>query len=197
MTTQKNTNQAIINQTTVNQTTVNQTKQWLEEIIVGMNFCPFAKKELVSNTIHYYVSNQGQTKLALEEVIEQCRYLEQHDEIETSLIIFNKGFKNFDKYLELLDYANDLLADSGYEGIFQLASFHPDYCFEGEDIDDAANYTNRSPYPIIHILREESLERVLNVYKNPEEIPENNIEIAREKGSEFFRKVLARIQHKD
>ena len=73
MTTQKNTNQAIINQTTVNQTTINQTKQWLEEIIVGMNFCPFAKKELVSDTIHYYVSNQGQTKQDLEEVIEQCR----------------------------------------------------------------------------------------------------------------------------
>ncbi|NQY62134.1 MAG: DUF1415 domain-containing protein, partial [Alteromonadaceae bacterium] len=168
----------------VNQKVVNQTKQWIEEIIVGLNFCPFAKKELVADSIHYFVSKQGQTKFALEEVMEQCRYLQQHEELETSLVIFKTGFKDFNKYLELLDYANDLLADTGYEGIFQLASFHPEYCFEGEDIDDAANYTNRSPYPIIHILREESLERVLNVYKNPEEIPDDNIEFAREKGSD-------------
>ena len=175
-------------------TVINQTKQWLEEIIVGLNFCPFAKKELVSNSIHYHVSSLKQTKLALVEVIEQCRFLDEHDEFETSLVIFEPGYKSFDKYLELIDYGNDLLISSGFEGIFQLASFHPDYCFEGEAYDDAANYTNRSPYPMVHILREESLERVLKVYKNPEEIPDNNIELAREKGSDFFKQVLEKIK---
>jgi len=174
---------------------INQTKQWLEEIIVGLNFCPFAKKELVANSIHYHVSKLKQTKLALAEVIEQCRFMAEHEDIETSLIIFDLGYKSFDKYLELLDYANDLLASSGFEGTFQLASFHPEYCFEGEAYDDAANYTNRSPYPMIHIIREESLERVLNVYKNPEDIPDNNIELARAKGNEFFKQVLERIQN--
>ena len=178
------------------ETAINQTKQWLEEVIIGFNFCPFAKKELVSNSIHYHISSLKQTKLALVELIEQCRFLAEHDELETSLLIFEQGYKSFDKYLELLDYANDLLASSGFEGIFQLASFHPEYCFEGEAYDDAANYTNRSPFPMIHIIREVSLERVLNVYKNPEEIPDNNIELARAKGNDFFKQILDRIQDK-
>lgn len=173
---------------------VSKTKQWIEEIIVGLNFCPFAKKELLNDSIHYFESALGQIKPALLEIIEQCQYLSNNPEIETSFIIFNRGFRHFDKYLELVDYANELIITSGYEGVFQLASFHPDYCFAGEDIDDAANYTNRSPYPTIHIIREESLARVLAVYKNPEEIPANNIELARCKGGLFFQEILERIQ---
>ena len=95
----------------------------------------------------------------------------------------------------MLDFSNQLIADSGYEGIFQIASFHPEYCFEGEDSDDAANFTNRSPYPMLHILREESLEKVLNTYSEPELIPEQNITVAREKGHDFFKKKLASFKH--
>lgn len=175
------------------QQAINKTRQWLEQIIVGLNFCPFAKKELVNNTIHYYVSHQRQLKLALEEFSLQCQYLKESSDIETTLIIFEQGFKRFEDYLDLVDYANELLVDLGFEGTFQIASFHPDYYFEGEAFDDASNYTNRSPLPTLHLIREASMEKVLKVYKAPEEIPENNIALARAKGSEYFESILKTI----
>lgn len=173
---------------------VMQTQQWLEKIIVGLNFCPFAKKELVNNTIKYHLSPHAKLKKALEELVAQFSYLEQHDEIETSLIIYKQGFKSFESYLDFVAFAEELLIDSGFEGVFQLASFHPDYYFEGEDFDDPANFTNRSPYPTLHIIREKSMARVLAVYKNPEQIPESNIVLARKKGNEFFIEILKDIK---
>lgn len=172
------------------------TKEWLDEIIIGLNICPFAKKEFVNNTIHYHLSKTEQVKAALHEVIEQCRYLQNHEELETTLIIYANGFRGFERYLDLVDYANDLLVESGFEGVFQIASMHPEYCFDGEDYDDASNFTNRSPYPMLHIIREASMSRVLSVYNEPEKIPENNIELAHEKGADFFQQVLTRIHEK-
>jgi len=169
------------------------TKQWLEEVIIGLNFCPFAKKEFVNDTICYHESKIDQIKTALVELIEQCRYLQAHDEIETTLIVYTDGFRSFDRYLDLVEYGNDLLVDSGFEGVFQLASMHPEYCFDGEDFDDASNFTNRSPFPIIHIIREASMARVLSVYNKPEKIPENNIAVAHQKGSDYFQQLLKSI----
>jgi hypothetical protein len=174
---------------------IEQTKCWLEQVIIGLNFCPFAKKELVNDTIYYHLSAQKQLKLALTEFAEQCEHLSNHKDIETSLLIYSKGFCQFDKYLDLVEYASDLLIQLGYEGIFQVASFHPQYCFEGEDFNDAANFTNRSPYPTIHLIREESMARVLSLYKNPEAIPDNNIDLARAKGNQYFENVLNKIVH--
>ena len=173
---------------------ITQTKQWLAQVIVGLNFCPFAKKELVNDSIHYQLSKHTKIDHALTELIGQCAYLQQHIEIETTLVIYSDGFKSFESYLNLVSYAEEFLIASGFEGVFQLASFHPDYYFDGEDFDDAANFTNRSPYPTLHIIREKSMERVLSVYKNPEKIPENNIALARKKGCEFFIKLLKEIK---
>lgn len=172
---------------------ISATKQWLEEIIIGLNFCPFAKKEFVNNTIHYHRSEFDQIKPALHEFIEQCHYLKAHENVETTLIIFSDGFRNFERYLDLVDYANELLIDSGFEGVFQLATMHPEYCFADVDFDDASNYTNRSPYPMLHIIRETSMSRVLSVYKDPESIPENNMVLAENKGGDYFREVLTKI----
>lgn len=175
---------------------VSATKQWLEEIIIGLNFCPFAKKEFVNNTICYYKSAAEQVKPALHTLIEQCHFLLQNEKVETTLIIYSEGFRSFERYLDLVDYANDLLIESGFEGIFQLATMHPEYCFADVDYDDASNYTNRSPYPMIHIIRESSMSRVLSVYKDPESIPENNMVLADEKGGDFFKNVLTKIHEK-
>jgi hypothetical protein len=172
------------------------TQQWLDEIIIGLNFCPFAKKEFVNNTIHYEVSSASKVKVALELLALQCEKLVNSPEIETSLIIFDGGFRVFERYLDLVEYANELIVELGYEGVFQLASFHPEYCFEGEDYDDAANYTNRSPLPTLHIIREDSMAKVLNFYKNPEEIPENNIALAQKKGANYFQQILNGIDKK-
>ncbi|MCI2284536.1 DUF1415 domain-containing protein [Colwellia sp. MSW7] len=174
---------------------ISATKQWLEEVIIGLNFCPFAKKEFVNNTICFHESVTDQVKPALHELIEQCRYLQAHDDLETTLIIYRDGFRGFERYLDLVDYGNDLLVNSGFEGIFQLASMHPEYCFDGEDYEDSSNFTNRSPYPIIHIIREASLAKVLSVYNEPEKIPENNIILANKKGANYFQQILAKIHH--
>jgi hypothetical protein len=174
---------------------ISATKQWLEEIIIGLNFCPFAKKEFVNNTICYFQSETEQVKSALKEFIEQCQFLQAHEEIETTLLIYSEGFRRFERYLDLVDYANDLLIDSGFEGIFQVASMHPEYCFADDDFDAATNFTNRSPYPMIHIIREASMAKVLKVYKDPEQIPENNMTLAEHKGSNFFQDILKKIHH--
>lgn len=172
------------------------TKQWLEQVIIDLNFCPFAKKEFVNNTIHYHISAQVRLDKALEDFALQCEYLAKTPDVETTLFILSLGFRTFESYLDLVDYANDLLIDLGYEGKFQIASFHPDYVFDGEAEDDASNYTNRSPLPILHLLREESMSRVLSVYNKPELIPENNITLAREKGAVFFQQLLKQIHRR-
>ncbi len=165
-------------------------KNWINKVIVGLNFCPFAKKEMERDTVHYCVSDDHHIDQALQLLLDQFVVLDEHPQYQTGLIIFKLGFKEFDQYLDLVEYANGLIEQGGYAGIYQLATFHPDYCFEGEHQDDPANYTNRSPYPILHILREVSLEAVLKRYPNPESIPENNINKAREIGAQALHDLI-------
>ena len=174
---------------------VEQTKQWLAQVIIGLNFCPFAKKEFVNQTIHYYASEQEQLKSALSEFLAQCQYLQDKPEIETSLLIYKQGFRDFNRFLDLVDYANDVLIDYDFEGVFQIATFHPKYCFADANYDDAGNFTNRSPYPTLHLIREDSMEKVLKVYKNPEAIPANNIALANNKGAQYFKTLLMKIKN--
>ena len=171
-------------------TIVEVTKTWLLDIVIGLNFCPFAKKEWANNTIDYCIDDARGITQAIDHLLTQCDKMATTSEIETSLMIYGSGFGNFDDYLDLLDLAQQYLVDAGFEGQFQLASFHPDYCFEGLSQRDVENYTNRSPYPMLHIIREDSMAKVLNVYKNPEKIPEDNMAITREKGADFFRQYL-------
>jgi hypothetical protein len=161
-------------------------KSWVYKVIIGLNFCPFAKKEMERDTVRF-VSFASTTKnLALDNLLDELNRLDKHQEIETSLLIFPQGFLEFNDYLDLVDEANHLIERGGYSGHYQLASFHPDYCFEGENLQDPANYTNRSPYPILHVLRESSIEAVLKRYPEPETIPENNIKKARQLGTEYL-----------
>lgn len=174
---------------------VQQTKQWLQQIIIELNFCPFAKKEFVNQTIDYQVSQAKKVKVALKELSEQCQYLTENEEIETTLIIFEQGFTNFLDFLALIEQAEQLLVEQAFEGFLQLAHFHPEYYFADSDYDDASNYTNRSPYPTLHLIREQSIEKVLSVYQQPEKIPENNIALARQKGSAYFNAILSSIKN--
>tara|TARA_R110000737_G_scaffold221796_1_gene237157 strand:+ start:2921 stop:3469 length:549 start_codon:yes stop_codon:yes gene_type:complete len=174
---------------------IEQTKQWLEQVIIGLNFCPFAKKEFVNQTIHYHVSDNEQLKSALVELLSQCNYLSETATIETSLLIYSQGFRDFNRFLDLVDDANDLIVENGFEGTFQIATFHPEYCFADADFDDAGNFTNRSPYPTLHLIRERSMERVLSVYKNPEAIPDNNIALANLKGADYFKTLQTKIKN--
>jgi hypothetical protein len=157
-------------------------KNWLEQIVIKHDFCPFAKKELLRDSIRYYVNESSNTEDTLQQLINECVFLDQHTETETTLFIIPEGFNDFDDFLDLVAIANALLEEQHYFGIYQLANFHPNYCFHGSDNDDPANYTNRSPYPVLHLIREGSLERAVANHPDPEGIPERNIHHARKLG---------------
>lgn len=161
---------------------IDQTKKWIRDVVIGCNFCPFAAREINQNTIRYEVEASLDSEICLQTFLNECIKLDVEKKIETTLIIFQNGFKRFDLFLGLVAQAEELLALKKYDGIYQVASFHPLYCFADVPLDDAANYTNRSLYPMLHLLREERVEHALLHYPSPEKIPENNIKFAREKG---------------
>jgi len=166
------------------------TRRWIETVILACDFCPFAGREFARNSIHYRVIRGGEIEHCLESLIEECVLLDAETDIETSLLLFPDAFADFEDFLDLVGIAEALLIDQGYEGVYQLASFHPDYCFADQDVNDSANYTNRSPYPTLHLLREASLERVLEDHPDPESIPQRNIDYARRLGLEKMRALL-------
>ena len=177
-------------------TIIQQTKNWLSNVIIQHGICPFAKREYENNRIHYEIIESADLQTQLEQLILQCEALDNDAEIETSLIIFPSALADFEDYLDALDIASELMEKQGYEGVYQLASFHPDYCFDGADKDDASNYTNRSPYPMFHILREASIEKALKNYPDPENIPQRNIELTRKLGLEQMKNLLAESYEK-
>lgn len=156
---------------------------------MGCNFCPFAAKTVLENTVRYEVFISTQIKPCLEKLISEFIFLDNNDTTETGFIILPAGFADFYIYLNLINKAESLLKKAGYEGIYQIASFHPLYTFEGAPTDDPANYTNRSPYPMLQILREHSITQALERYPHPENIPENNIKFARKKGLVYMKQL--------
>ncbi|MFK3975043.1 DUF1415 domain-containing protein [Shewanella vesiculosa] len=166
------------------------TENWVKDVIMKYNICPFARREVERASIRYVAIEATKIKAVLKALIDECQHLDAHPDTETTLFILPRGFEGFYPYLDLVDFATDELMAQGYEGVYQLATFHPDYCFEGEPQDSAANFTNRAPYPCLHIIREASMEIALANYSDPESIPERNIAFAERKGSDFFIKLL-------
>lgn len=158
------------------------TRTWIERVVIGLSFCPFAAKPFQENRIRYVVLRDGDLQTILEQVIREAYYLDEQSETETTLIILPHLFPDFLDYLDMLDLAEQLLVDQDYEGIYQVASFHPQYLFADTTPEDPANFTNRSPYPMLHLIREDSITRVLAQYPDPENIPERNRTVARSKG---------------
>ena len=167
-----------------------QTQAWLETVIIAHNICPFAHKVHNQDSIRYRVCHGHNLELCLETLILECVRLDTAPDIATSLVIYPNAFNTFVDYLDFLAIAESLLIEQGYEGVYQLASFHPDYCFEGSDESDPANYTNRSPYPMLHLLREDSLEIALRSYPDPENIPLRNIELTHRLGKAKMQDLL-------
>lgn len=167
-----------------------QTRQWILNVVIGCNFCPFAARVVKDDSIRYRVVNSPGLPAAVEALMQEAARLDADAAVETTLIIFPEAFSSFEDYLELVDVAEQLLHDNGYEGIYQVASFHPLYRFAGSTENDAANYTNRSPYPMLHLLREASVEKALEHFKNPDDIPQRNVAFAREKGLAFMKALL-------
>jgi hypothetical protein len=149
---------------------------WIETLVVGLNLCPFAgaarRQELVKVAVCEEVSEEG----CLQMLVEEANQLESAHEDATTLVVVPHGFTAFDDYLDLLALGEALLEDRGFEGILQLASFHPQYQFDGTDLDDVSNWTNRAPYPVLHLLKEASVSKAVEAHPDPDSIPERNIE---------------------
>jgi hypothetical protein len=159
-------------------------QHWLTRAVIGLNLCPFAKSVYVHDQIRYVVSHAGDASEALAQVRSEMLHLAQVDpgKIETTLVIVPNALGDFLDYNDALNAAEKLLKSLRLRGILQIASFHPAYQFEGTDADDIENYTNRSPYPIFHLLREESVERAVDAFPDTAAIYERNQQCLREMG---------------
>jgi hypothetical protein len=170
-----------------NEQVIEQTKKWINDIVIGCNFCPFAAKVVKQQAVFYQLENSEDSAVCLETFFKELERLDEDETIETSFLIFPSSYPLFDDFLDIVAAAEGLLFKSGYEGIYQVASFHPDYQFAGSSLEDAANYTNRSVYPMLHLLREASIDKALEHFNDPEAIPGRNINFAREKGTAYMK----------
>jgi len=152
------------------------TKKWIEEIVIKLGFCPFAARVFYNNQIVYEICSTDQWHDIIGVLKEVLTKLSAEDNNNsTAFIIFENVFRSFDDYLDLFYNLEQWVEDENYEDFIQLASFHPQYIFDGSDEDDLTNYTNRSPYPLIHILKTKEVSQAINDYPDALAIPENNI----------------------
>ena len=164
-------------------------RRWVESFVVDMNLCPFAKRELIKNRVRFALTAAKTEEELLIALQAELELLDSDASIETTLLIHAKVLQDFYDYNQFLNYADKLLRQLDLEGVYQIASFHPDYQFGGTEPNDVENFTNRAPYPLLHILREESLERAIAEYPDVEKIPERNITLMKNMGEKQLRQV--------
>ena len=160
------------------------TVRWLEKAVIGLNLCPFAKAVHVKKQVRYVVSPATTPEALLEQLMDELQYLSDADpeQVDTTLLIHPFVMTDFLDYNEFLDVADAAVEDMQLDGELQVASFHPDYQFADTDQNDISNYTNRAPYPILQLLREESIERAVDAFPDAADIFEKNIETMRALG---------------
>jgi hypothetical protein len=156
---------------------VQATQQWLDDVVIGLNLCPFARKPRRAGQVRFVVSEAEREEELLLDIERELNLLDvkSTDELETTLVVVPNFLSDFWDYNQFIEWVEALVKRSGWEGVYQIATFHPDYCFAGTEPEAPENLTNRSPYPIFHLIREASMEAVLERYPDPESIPENNM----------------------
>ncbi|MBE1275605.1 DUF1415 domain-containing protein [Enterovibrio baiacu] len=156
-----------------------QTTEWLENVVIGLNLCPFAAKPQRNKQIKIEVCEGNTDEAVMESLLTELNLLESSDvaNLETTLVVTPNYFQDFDDYNQFLDVADMIIEQFGWRGIYQIASFHPDYCFADVEPEDESNLTNRSPYPVFHLIREASIEKALKYYGgDADAIPDINID---------------------
>lgn len=174
------------------ETIIARTRCWIERVVVELNLCPFARKPYEGGQVRYMVSAAERPEELLEDVQRELELLRATDvaEVETTVLIHPYVLNDFLDYNDFLGIVDTLIEEGGYAGEFQVASLHPDYQFAGTEADDAENYTNRSPYAILHLLREEGLARAIAGYARPDKIPERNIRTLEKLGAARMHEIL-------
>ncbi|MES2769309.1 MAG: DUF1415 domain-containing protein [Bdellovibrionota bacterium] len=170
---------------------ISKTKEWLEKAVIGLNLCPFARNVYVKNQIRFVVSAASNEDDLLRELIIEMKHLNQTDVsiTDTTLLIHPEVLQNFLDYNQFLDVVESALVALDLEGTLQVASFHPQYQFAGTSADDISNFTNRSPYPILHLLREESISKAVDSYPDAESVPDKNIDTMNKLGMLGWKKL--------
>ena len=153
------------------------TRLWVERAVIGLNLCPFAKAVYVKQQVRFVLSDASTPEALLEELAEELVLLRDTDpeQIDTTLIVHPDVLADFLDYNDFLDNADAAVEALDLQGVIQVASFHPDYQFAGTMPDDISNYTNRSPYPTLHLLREASIDRAVDAFPDPDVIVERNV----------------------
>jgi len=169
-------------------------RRWLDEIVVGLNLCPFARREVDAGRVRVAVTGHRDTEALLLAFHDELQRLQQEPQIATTLLVCANGVADFFDYLDLLDMAQAWLEEQELDAEFQLASFHPDYLFADCPADEASHYTNRAPWPVIHLLREDGVEQAIAAHPDTSRIPERNIRLAREQGADWWDAMLRRLR---
>lgn len=171
---------------------IDATRLWMERAVIGLNLCPFAKASHAKGLVRFVVSDAGDTRALAADLERELAALAEAapDEVETTLLIHPFVLDDFLDYNDFLEIADGTVEAMGLEGEIQVASFHPRYQFADATPEDAANFTNRSPYPVLHLLREESVSRAVEAFPDSERIYERNVETLRRLGEHGFRAVL-------
>ncbi len=154
-----------------------ETRAWVERVVIGLNLCPFAKAVHSKNQVRYVVSQADTPEALLAQLGDEMRLLAAADpaQVDTTLLIHPEVLNDFLDFNDFLGAADGLLEQLGYEGVLQVASFHPRFQFAGTDADDVTNATNQSPYPTLHLLREASIDRAVAAFPEAEAIYEVNM----------------------
>lgn len=176
----------------LNDVVLHNVREWLTSMVVGLNLCPFAKNELVDNRIQFVMTQANTPEQLLQSLVEQLQCLDAAPSIATTVLIHPNVLQDFFDYNDFLGHADALLAQMGWEGVYQLASFHPQYQFAGTQPEDAENFTNRAPYPLLHLLREADVERAIASHPDVSKIPQRNIAHMEEVGADTLQNMLDR-----
>lgn len=171
---------------------IKSTEDWLVKAVIGLNLCPFAKPVHLRKAIRFVVSKAHDEESVMNDLADELIYLSEADSkvCETTLLILPKILSDFVDFNDFMELADQLLEEMDLTGTFQIANFHPFYQFAGTEPNDIENYTNRSPYPILHLIREASIEEALKSVRNPDEIFENNISTMKKLGHDGWRKLM-------
>jgi hypothetical protein len=162
-----------------------ETRAWVERVVIGLNLCPFAKAAQVKGLVRYVLSAATDPAALVADLTAELKRLADvpADQLETTLLIHHQALVDFAEYNDFLEVAEDTVAELELEGIIQVASFHPQYQFAGTEPDDIENATNRSPWPTLHLIREDSIDRAVEAFPEAEAIYETNIETMRRLGA--------------
>lgn len=168
------------------------TRQWVERVVIGLNLCPFAKAVHVRGQVRYALSDARNVEVLLGDLVGELARLRDApaEVLDTTLLVHPQVLQDFLDYNDFLDVADAALVELGLEGIIQVASFHPDYRFDDTLPEDIENHTNRSPFPMLHLLREDSIDRAVAAHPDPDAIIERNQARLRTLGHGGLRRVL-------